>query len=46
MASYVEHKGNPYIVLRNSKGILAVYRVIHNGALRRLRRWPKAINRD
>jgi hypothetical protein len=29
-----------YIVLRNGNGILAVYRVRHDGMLKRLRRWP------
>jgi hypothetical protein len=29
-----------YIVLRNGGGILAVYRVRHDGMLKRLRRWP------
>jgi hypothetical protein len=29
-----------YVVLRNGKGVLAVYRVRHDGMLKRLRRWP------
>jgi hypothetical protein len=32
-----------YVVLRNVDGVLAVYRVRTSGALKRLRRWPKAV---
>jgi hypothetical protein len=36
--------GFDYIVLRNLGGVLAVYRVMtHSRALKRLRRWPKAV---
>ena len=35
--------GREYVVLRNVNGILAVYRVRTSGALRRLRRWPQAL---
>ena len=35
--------GRVYIVLRNSNGVLAVYRVRNTGLLRRLKRWPKVI---
>jgi hypothetical protein len=30
-----------YVVLRNVRGIIAVYRILNSGALKRLRRWPK-----
>jgi hypothetical protein len=29
-----------YVVLRNAKGILAVYRIRHDDMLKRLKRWP------
>ena len=33
-----------YVVLRNVNGILAVYRVRrHDGVLKRLKRWPSAL---
>lgn len=36
--------GFDYIVLRNLGGVLAVYRVMtHSRTLKRLRRWPKAV---
>jgi hypothetical protein len=35
-----EHNGKHYVVLWNVNGVLAVYRVRNNGALKRLRRWP------
>jgi hypothetical protein len=35
--------GRTYVVLRNINGVLAVYRVRRDGALRRLRRWPSAV---
>ena len=36
--------GFDYIVLRNISGVLAVYRVLtHSRTLKRLRRWPKAV---
>jgi hypothetical protein len=38
-----EHKGKQYVVLRNGGGVLAVYRVRNDGALKGLRRWPKAL---
>jgi hypothetical protein len=38
-----EHDGKRYIVLRNVNGILAVYRVRTSGALKRLARWPAAL---
>lgn len=34
------YAGKDYIVLRNSYGVLAVYRVRNDGLLKRLRRWP------
>lgn len=33
--------GKEYVVLRNVRGILAVYRVRTSGALKRLVRWPR-----
>jgi hypothetical protein len=43
-ASHVAvHNGKLYVVLHNSGGILAVYRVRNNGALKGLRRWPAAL---
>ena len=36
--------GLDYIVLRNICGVLAVFRVMtHSHTLKRLRRWPKAV---
>lgn len=35
-----EHAGKSYVVLRNTDGVLAVYRILNDGALKRLRRWP------
>lgn len=39
-----EHKGKAYVVLENNYRTLAVYRVCNDGRLRRLMRWPKAID--
>jgi hypothetical protein len=39
-----EWAGKQYVVLRNVNGVLAVYRVRNSGALKRLRRWPSALN--
>jgi hypothetical protein len=39
----VEYQGRTYVVLRNVRGVLAVYRLRTTGLLRRLKRWPKAI---
>ena len=38
------HDGKRYIVLRNSKGTLAVYRVRRDGGLKILKRWPAILN--
>ena len=38
------HKRKGYVVLRSGGEILAVYRVRNNGALKGLRRYPKAFN--
>ena len=38
------HYGKRYIVLRNSKGTLAVYRVRRDGGLKILKRWPAILN--
>jgi hypothetical protein len=37
------HDGKQYVVLRNTNGILAVYRIRNDGRLKRLRRWPAAV---
>ncbi len=37
------HNGKAYVVLVNCNGILAVYRVQNDGVLKRLRRWPAAL---
>jgi hypothetical protein len=34
------HEGKLYVVLRNTNGTLAVYRVRNDGVLKGLRRWP------
>jgi hypothetical protein len=39
----VIHNDKPYIVLRNKCAMLAVYRVRSDDVLRRMRRWPKAV---
>lgn len=41
-----EHKGKQYVVLENVNGILAVYRIRNNGALKQLRRWPTALEEE
>jgi len=35
--------GKDYVVLRNSGGVLAVYRIRTSGVLKRLTRWPKQL---
>jgi hypothetical protein len=40
-----ELDGKQYVVLRNSNGVLAVYRVRNDGMLKRLRRWPADLER-
>jgi hypothetical protein len=42
----VEYAGKRYVVLANVNGILAVYRIKVDGFLKRLRRWPAALNQD
>jgi hypothetical protein len=37
------HEDKDYVVLRNSNGLLAVYRIQQSGRLKGLRRWPKEI---
>jgi len=39
----IEHGGKQYVALRNRNGILAIYRVRNDGMLKRLRRWPAAL---
>lgn len=38
-----EHGGKKYVVLRNVRSVLAVYRVRNDGMLKRLERWPDSI---
>ena len=35
--------GKYYVVLRNTNGVMAVYRVRNDGVLKRLKRWPEEI---
>jgi hypothetical protein len=42
-SSMAAHAGRKYVVLDNANGILAVYRVRNDGALRRLKRWPREL---
>src|SRR5664280_578549 len=39
----VEHDGRQYVTLSNNYRTLAVYRVLTDGALKRLSRWPAAV---
>jgi hypothetical protein len=39
-----EHEGKEYFRLANKNGILAIYRILNNGTLKRLKRWPAALN--
>ena len=36
--------GKKYVVLRNTHGVLAVYRVRNDGVLKGMKRWPAEIN--
>lgn len=38
------HNEHQYVVLRNVSGTLAVYRVRNDGMLKRLKRWPDALD--
>lgn len=38
-----EHDGLLYVVLSNAHRTLAVYRVHNDGALRRMKRWPREV---
>jgi len=42
-SSLQKYKGKQYIVLRNVRGVVAVYRVRTDGILKRLVRWPEQI---
>lgn len=42
-SEFIRHDGREYIVLRNVNGVLAVYRVRTNGALKRLKRYPAEV---
>lgn len=35
--------GKDYVVLRNVRGVLGVYRIRNDGLLKRLRRWPSEL---
>jgi hypothetical protein len=37
-------RGKDYVVLRNERGVLAVYRVRTDGRLKGLKRWPALLN--
>ena len=39
----VTHDGRRYVVLRSGGRVLAVYRVLPRGALKRLKRWPSGV---
>jgi hypothetical protein len=39
----VTHKQLTYVVLRNTNGVMAIYRVTNRGELRRLKRWPSEL---
>ena len=39
-----EYQGKQYVVLGHVNGLLAVYRIKPDGSLKRLRRWPKALD--
>lgn len=41
-----ELAGKTYVVLVDDSRVLAVYRVTPKGQIRRLRRWPKALDPD
>ena len=41
----VDAEGLEYVRVRNVDGLLAVYRVRPNGALKRLKRWPKKVEK-
>lgn len=43
MSGLVVHDDKAYIALRNNSDTLAVYRVRNDGILKRLRRWPAAV---
>lgn len=38
-----KHGGHEYVVLRNTNGVLAVYRITTQDTLKSLKRWPKEI---
>jgi hypothetical protein len=38
-----EYKGKQYVVLRNTNGIMKVYRITTSGQLKNLKRWPAEI---
>jgi hypothetical protein len=46
MSGECTYQNRGYVVLANSYRVLAVYRVRSNGFLRRLKRWPKALETD
>jgi hypothetical protein len=38
--------GKEYVVLRNVNGVIAVYRVMNSGQLKRLKRYPKPLEQE
>ena len=41
-----EHNGKSYVVLRNIRGVLAVYSVQDDDSIRQIKRWPKALQTE
>jgi len=42
--TWTDGDGKMYVVLRNVRGVLAVYRIGNDDRLRRLKRWPTELN--
>ena len=43
-SAVVQHDGKYYVMLHNAAGLMAVYRVRNDGVLKRLVRWPAALD--
>ena len=41
--TFEQEAGREYIVIRCREGVMSVYRLRNDGALRRLSRWPKFV---
>jgi hypothetical protein len=46
MSGLEEYAGKEYVVLRNVRGVMAVYRVRNDGMLKMLKRWPASIEQE